>query len=313
MTEILFIKTSSLGDVVHQLPAITDAARANPGARLSWVVEEAFAPLAKLHPAVAEVIPVATRRWRNNLFRRRTWREIAAFRARLRAKAYHCVIDTQGLLRSALIAADSRGQTHGYDTKSIREPLASHLYAVRHSVPRNMHAVARNRSLTSLALGYSVAGDPDYGLTPSPSIAPHTVVLLHGTSRTSKEWDEGKWIGLGDMLHRLGCTVVLPSGNEREHARSVRLAAGISGSRVLDRRALGEVAALIGSASLVIGVDTGLLHLASAYQVPLVAIFKATDPALTGPVGQGPMSVIGGMGRNPELAEVIAAAEKLIR
>lgn len=312
MTEILFIKTSSLGDVVHQLPAITDAARANPDARLSWVVEEAFAPLASLHPAIAQVIPVATRRWRGNLLRAQTWRDIAAFRARLRANVYNRVIDTQGLLRSAVIAFDARGETHGYDAKSVREPLASQLYAVRHRVPRDWHAVARNRKLTSLALGYDIPDDLDYGLTRPSSPDTRSAVLLHGTSRPSKEWPEANWIGLGEALNRRGYAIVLPSGTTPEQERSTRLAARIPGSRVLDRQPLGAVAATIAGASLVVGVDTGLLHLAGAYQVPLVAIFTATDPALTGPVGRGALAVIGGKGQNPSVIEVVTAAERLL-
>lgn len=311
MTEILFIKTSSLGDVVHQMPAITDAARANPGVRLTWVVEEAFAPLARLHPAISEVVPVATRRWRKNLLQGATWREIAAFRSRLRGRRYDRVIDTQGLLRSALIAMGVRGQTHGYDAKSIREPLASYVYDVRHRVPRDRHAIARNRRLTSLALGYDLPDDLDYGLASQSPADPRVAVLLHGTSRASKEWPVENWMALGEALHRGGYGIVLPSGSAQEQARSARLASRLSGSRPLDRQPLDVVAATIAGASLVVGVDTGLLHLAAAYQVPLVAIFTATDPALTGPVGQGPMAVLGGKGRNPSVVDVVAAAEGL--
>lgn len=311
MTEILFIKTSSLGDVVHQFPAITDAAQANPSGRLSWVVEEAFAPLARLHPGIAEVIPVATRRWRNSLFRAETWREIAAFRRRLRENPFDRVVDTQGLLRSALITLGARGPSHGYDAKSIREPLASSFYASRHSVSRDLHAVTRNRRLTSLALGYALPEGIDYGLTRTAPVQTRSAILLHGTSRASKEWGEEKWIGLGARLYDLGYAITLPSGSERERARSERLAARIPNGRVFDRRALGEVAALIASASLVIGVDTGLLHLASAYQVPLVGIFTGSDPALTGPIGTGQIAVLGAKGVVPPLADVMSAVERV--
>lgn len=311
MTDILFVKTSSLGDVVHQLPAITDAARENPGARLSWVVEEAFAPLARLHPAITQVIPVATRRWRGTLLRSDTWRELAAFRSGLRARAYDRVIDTQGLLRSAVITFEARGESHGYDASSIREPLASQFYAVRHRVPRDLHAVARNRRLAALALGYQLSSDIDYGLAPRATGDARIAVLLHGTSRASKEWPEANWIGLGRHLQRHGYEIVLPSGTKAEQERSARLAAGIPGSRLLDRRPLDDVAALIASASLVVGVDTGLLHLAAAYQVPLIGIFTATDPALTGPVGNGPIAVLNGKTATPSLAEVAGAVERL--
>jgi heptosyltransferase-1 len=145
MTRILFVKTSSLGDVVHQMPAIVDARAHLPQAHFSWVVEEGFAPLARLHRMIDEVIPVATRRWRGGLFSVATWSEIAAFRRRLRGGAFDAVVDTQGLIRSALIVRMAPGVKHGYDANSIREPFASRFYDVRHTVSRDQHAVARNR------------------------------------------------------------------------------------------------------------------------------------------------------------------------
>jgi heptosyltransferase-1 len=164
MSDVLFVKTSSLGDVIHQMPAVTEARARRPDLRLAWVVEEAFAPLVRLHPAVDDVISVASRRWRRSLPAPSTWREIGEFRRTLRGRTYDAVIDTQGLIRSALIARAARGRRHGYDAGSIRERAASLFYDVRHSVARGQHAIARNRALTGLALGYSPEGPPDYGL-----------------------------------------------------------------------------------------------------------------------------------------------------
>ena len=312
MPGILFIKTSSLGDVVHHMPAVTDARRHLPDARLTWVVEEAFAPLARLHPAIDEVIAVSTRRWRSGLLQPQTWSEFSSFRARLRAVNADKVIDTQGLIRSALIAHMAPGERHGYDSSSIREPLASWFYDVKHTVARNQHAVARNRALTGSSLGYQPDAVIDYGLVKPPANGdtPYAV-LLHGTSRAAKEWREGDWIGTGKWLRGQGLDVVLPWGNEAERLRSERLAVAIPGSRVLDRQPLDVTAEVIGNAALVVGVDTGLLHLAAAYGVPLIAVFLATDPGLTGPVGSGPITVIGGKGVYPSFERAIEAAEKL--
>lgn len=313
MTGLLFIKTSSLGDVVHQMPAITDAARHRPGQRMAWVVEEAFAPLARLHPAVADVIPVATRRWRKQLVRRDTWREIGEFITTLREGEFDQVIDTQGLIRSALMARLATGERHGYDAQSIREPLASKFYDIRHTVSRALHAVTRNRTLTALSLNYQLDGEVDYGLPKPPAVegAPYAV-LLHGTSRASKEWSEPQWIAVGDWLQQRGIEVVLPWGTEDERLRSERLHAAIPRSRVLPRQSLDRTAQVIGNATIVIGVDTGLLHLAAAYRVPLVAVFLATEPGLTGPVGSGAMTVIGGKGAQPTAQQAIEAAEQLL-
>lgn len=311
MTTVLVVKTSSLGDVVHQMPAMTDARRNRPDVRLLWVVEESFAPLARLHRDVADVIPVATRRWRSELLSSATWEEVGDFRMRLRDAGPEMVIDTQGLIRSALIARMASGKRHGYDRSSIREPLASLFYDVKHSVSRAQHAVVRNRALMGLSLGYVPEGVPDYGLVRPPAgEGKRYAVLLHGTSKAAKEWRESEWIGLGKWLRQQGLDVVLPWGSERERLRCQRLAGGIPGSRILDRQPLDETAKVIANAALVVGVDTGLLHLAAAYSVPLLAVFLATDPGLTGPVGSGPIVILGGKGSQPAFGEAIRTVEE---
>jgi len=310
MKTVLIVKTSSLGDVVHQMPAMTDARRNDGGARIVWVVEEAFAPLARLHPAVDDVIEVSTRRWRSNLLQPAIWQEVAAFRSRLKALGSQIVVDTQGLIRSALIARQAPGVHHGYDSSSIKERPATLFYDVRHRVSRSLHAVVRNRTLTGLSLGYVPDATIDYGLVKPPAAASASyAVLLHGTSRSAKEWRESEWIRLGKWLREKGLDVLLLWGNERERLRCERLAGGIPGSRIVDRQALDETAKIIANASLVVGVDTGLLHLAAAYEVPLVAIFLSTEPGLTGPVGNGAITILGGKDKEPSFADVVQAIE----
>jgi heptosyltransferase-1 len=313
MTDILIIKTSSLGDVVHQMPAIVDASRARPELRITWLVEEAFAPLVRLHPLVAEVITVATRRWRSQLATGATWREIGRFRALLRERGFDKVIDTQGLIRSAIMARLARGQRHGYDGRSIREPFAARFYDVTHAVGRDLHAVTRNRMLTCLSLGYRPPEEVDYGLIRSPRTdSQRYAVLLHGTSRSAKEWRVEDWIETGRWLSAKGLQIVLPWGTEAERLLSERLSRDIAGSRVLPRQSLDLTAQVIGNAALVIGVDTGLMHLAAAYRVPLVGIYDSTDPGLTGPVGSGCMAVLGGRNGPPAARQAIEAAERLL-
>src|SRR5690606_4647436 len=163
MTEILFIKTSSMGDVLHHMPAVTDARRRFPEARITWVVDELYAPLAALHPAVDEIVPIAVRRWRKRLHELPTWNEIREATAKLRARSYDTVIDTQGLVRTALMTKLIHGTSHGYDADSIREPFAARFYEISHRVAWDLHVIARNRTLTGLALGYTPDGDPDFG------------------------------------------------------------------------------------------------------------------------------------------------------
>jgi heptosyltransferase-1 len=320
MSDILFIKTSSLGDVIHHMPALTEARRRRPDARLSWVVEEAFAPLVRLHPAVDQVIPVAVRRWRGAALAPSTWVKANAFIRTLREREYDEIVDTQGLFfKSALIARLARGRRHGYDASSIREPAASRLYDIRHKVARDLHAIARNRLLTALALGYAPEGAIDFGLDrnklTAPAASPYGI-LLHATARPEKEWLEASWIALGRQLEARGrsyghLSLVLPWGSEAERARSNRIAGALADAKVPDKQPIERIARLIAGASFVVGVDTGLLHLAAALGVPLVAIFVGSEPGLTGPMGQGPMKIVGGKGMTPSVADVMKAFEGL--
>jgi heptosyltransferase-1 len=313
MADILFIKTSSLGDVIHHMPALTEARKARPDATFTWLVEEAFAPLVRLHPAVAHVVPVAWRRWRSSLYAPGTLGEIAGSLRAIRAPRYDLIVDSQGLLRSAVIARLAHGRRHGYDAASIREPLAAMFYDVRHNVSRDLHAVERNRILSGMALGYAPQGAPDFGLDRAAlaGAGRRYAVLLHATARKEKQWPEQSWIALGGTLGRDGIELVLPWGTETERLRAERIAAGLPGARVPQRASLDAVARLIAGAQFVVGVDTGLLHLAAALSVPLVAIFAGSQPHLTGPVGNGPLVVLGASGEPPSVDEVTKGVEGL--
>jgi heptosyltransferase I len=314
MSDVLFIKTSSLGDVIHHMPALTEARAKRPDTRFAWVVEEAFAPLVRLHPAVAEVIPVAGRRWRHALSQASTWQDIGRFVGGLRGRAYDAVIDTQGLfLKSALLAGAARGRRHGYDPNSIKEPFACVFYNVRHAVERKQHAIARNRALTAAALGYTPDGPPDFGLDRAalaePAGAPYGV-LLHATSRADKEWPEANWRMLAAVLGA-NTDLVVPFGTEAERERATRIAAATPRARVPDRAPLDAMARLIAGAAFVVGVDTGLLHLAAALGAPLIAIFSASEPGLTGPMGTGAIHLLGAKGSAPSVGEVAEAVGRL--
>ncbi|MBI2779651.1 MAG: lipopolysaccharide heptosyltransferase I [Gammaproteobacteria bacterium] len=295
MTKVLIVKTSSMGDVIHMLPAVTDAHRACPGLVLDWVVEEPFAAIPAWHPAVRQVIPVAIRRWRKRPLQKDTWREIAQAHARLCEEYYDWVVDSQGLLKSAWLASWARGLKAGYDQSSVREPLASLFYDHRISVARDAHAIARNRHLLAQALGYDNTTLPlDYGLgglvsragrlTPVvPVVLPTRYTLfLHATSRRDKEWGIQRWIALGHRMNALGMHVLLPWGSEREHANAEAIAAGLDHALVLPRLGLNQMAQVLSGAQTVIGVDTGLVHLAAALGRPTVALYLTTAPGLTG-------------------------------
>ena len=309
MPRILFVKTSSLGDVVHNCPAVSDVARAIPGAEIDWVVEESFAGVAAMHAAVRRVIPVAVRRWRRGAWRPAVWREIGAFRRALAAERYDAVIDTQSLLKSALVARCAQGPRHGLDRASAREALAARFYEVRHAVPRELHAVERNRRLAAEALGY-VPGALDYGLRATgvaPAARPYAV-LLTMTSRDDKLWPEERWIELGRTLaHAQRLSAVLPWGSDAERRRAERIAQALPEARVPPRLPLDELARLFAGARAVAGVDTGLSHLAAALGTPTVGIYCGSEPALTGLYGARRAANVGANGRAPEAREVADA------
>lgn len=321
---VLLVKTSSLGDVVHNLPVATDLARRFPGLVIDWVVEEAFADIPRLHPAVDTVIPVAVRRWRKALVRRSCWTEIGDFRRRLRARDYDAVIDTQGLLKSALIARQSRlapgGRRGGHDRTSAREPVAARFYDRGYPIPRSLHAVERNRRLAAAIMGFAPDGPCDYGVAASPLDAswlrqaaagrPYAV-LLTATSRPAKEWPEAHWRTLLDDLDRRGWTAVLPGGNAAELERAARLAAAAPPHVAAPAMGLADLAGLLAGARAVVGVDTGLVHLAAALGRPTVAVFRASDPALTGVYGGSLAVNLGGPGAPPEPGVVVAALDRL--
>jgi len=318
MANILFIKTSSLGDVIHHMPALVDARKARPDATFAWLVEEAFAPLVRLHPQVGEVIPVAWRRWRKSLYAPETILEIKKSLGVIRSRDYDEIVDSQGLLRSGVIARMAHGRRHGYGASSIREPLASFFYDVRHRVSRELHAVERNRILSGLSLGYAPQGAPEFGLDREQfaSDASRYAVLLHATARPEKQWPEAHWIALGKALGTtLGrdTKLVLPWGSEPERARSERIAAAVPGASIPARAPLDQVAKLIAGAQYVVGVDTGLMHLAAAFGVPLVAIFTGSNPGLTGPVGNGRLAVLGAASAPPTVDVVVDAVAKISR
>jgi lipopolysaccharide heptosyltransferase I len=305
MKKILLVKTSSLGDVIHNFPVASDIRRHLPEARIDWVVEEPYAALVALHPAVRRVIPVAMRRWRRGLLGHRTWKEIAEFRRLSQAEAYDAVVDTQGLVKSAVLAHAARGRRHGFDAASAREPLAAKLYDVTHHVARGQHAVRRNRLLAAAALGYRVGDGFDYGISAPAAADPESyAVLLHGSSRADKLWPEESWIDLARRFEARGMRCLLPWGDDDERGRSERIAARLACAVVPGPMALERLAGVLSGARAVAGVDTGLTHLAAALARPVAAIYCASDPRLTGVLGGRATRNIGGPGHPPSAAEV---------
>jgi heptosyltransferase-1 len=309
---ILFVKLSSLGDIVHSLPAVTDLAESRPDAHLAWVVEEAYVDLVNLHPAVSETIPFNLRGLRRNPLRPSGWRRIAGARQGVGAGGWDYVVDAQGLIKSAIVAKFARAPAFGLDAKSARERLAARFYDVKIPVPWSLHAVDRNRKLMGEVFGYTPAGAPRYGLSrpearPAWAPAGRYIVMLHAASRAAKRWPQERWIALGQLLAAHEYAMVLPGGTPAERATSARMAAQLPHAMAAPAMSLGEAAALLGHASGVVGVDTGLTHLAVALGVPTVGIYCATQPDLTGLHGGEHAINVGGRGAAPSVEAVGAA------
>ncbi len=300
-----------MGDVIHNLPVATDIRRHLPDATIDWVVEEQYTPLVAMHPAVDRVIPIALRRWRSSLLSAATWREFGTFRRALRGHEYDAIVETQGLMKSALVAKLARGPIHGFGHGTAREPLASMLYDATVELPPEAHKILRYRSVAAQAIGYSVAPGIDYGIAPRvppPQIASGRYCLaFHATARAAKLWQEANWTELVRRLERAGYACILPWGSGEERARSERIASANSAAIVPPRLALDDMSALIAGADFAVGVDTGLMHLAAALSRPVVGIFCDSNPVDACPVGSGPTAYRGHIGAPPSVAEVAEA------
>ena len=315
--KVLIVKTSSMGDVIHTFPALEDAVRNRPDIDFDWCVEEPFAGIVALHPAIGVIHKVAVRRWRKTLFDGGTWREMAGLRKALRATRYDLVIDAQGLLKSALIAIQAGAPIAGFDRASAREPSATLFYQRKYAVPRDLHAIERTRRLFGLALGYQ----PDLstlhsGIVPPagdlPGVEGRTAFLLHGTSRDDKKWPVGDWIETARQLADRQFTPVVTWSNEAEKKVAQAIAGAVPGTVTIPKSPLADVAAILGRSALVIGADTGLTHLASAFGLPTVAIFLATEPGLTGPRGPFASTLLAPAGGKVTPTEVMAEVERLL-
>ncbi|NOQ80653.1 MAG: lipopolysaccharide heptosyltransferase I [Gammaproteobacteria bacterium] len=298
--KVLIIKTSSLGDVIHTLPALTDAQTALGEIQFDWLVEENFAEIPAWHPAVRNIIPVALRRWRKEIFKTffsggkdNEWQR---FKQQLQQEHYDYVIDAQGLLKSALLTHFARGKTYGLDKQSAREPLAARFYQHPQAIAKQQHAVERVRQLFAQSLGYSLNDLPlDYGIQEGiksssevNNNASRSILFLHGTTWDTKHWPEQYWLELADQVTAQGHNILLPWGNEVERQRALNIkqqCKRVQQVIVLDKLNLNELVQKMVTADAIVAVDTGLAHLAAALDKPTIALYGPTSPGLTGTYG----------------------------
>lgn len=335
--KVLVVKMSSMGDIVHAQPLVTDILKHFPNAKIDWVCEAAFAAIPAMHPGVADVIPISLRRWRRNLTDPDTRRAFRTFVERLRRVQYDWVIDCQGLIKSAVISRLARASHRaGLSWASSRDAVASLAYDRKAVVPKSLHVVSRNRAVAAAALGYAVAEPARFGLQPPAvptawrSSQRAYAVLIPGASRDEKLWPEAHWQAVARSLIGQGLQVCWLWGSASERERVLRLARAcgsvqdasaqnvavatdaLANSLVPPFLSVAQAAALIADAQVVVGLDTGFTHLAGALGRPTVGIFCDFDATQCAVTGDAPCESLGGVGQIPALDAVEAAVHRLL-
>ncbi|MDP5007720.1 MAG: lipopolysaccharide heptosyltransferase I [Glaciimonas sp.] len=325
---ILIVRVSSLGDVVHNMPMVSDIHRHYPDANIDWVVEEAYISLVRLNPDVRNIIPIALRRWRKSLSTTQTRQEIAHFRQQLKQTAYDFVFDTQGLLKTGVVMRMARlalgGKRIGLANAtegSGYEPLSRIFHTKSIKVGLRTHAVLRARQVAAQALAYAVDTPAHFNLRmpeksreqlPSWLPASPYAVFFHGTARAEKQWPTVAWVAVAKLLAQRGLLVLLPWGSEAEKRTAEQLAAQMTNAQVLPKLPLMEAVTLAQRAAFVIGVDTGLTHIAAAFMRPTIELYCDSPRWKTEGDWSTNIINLGDEGAPPTIPQVSMAIAKLL-
>jgi heptosyltransferase-1 len=336
--KILLVKLSSLGDVLHNLPIVWDLRTRLPDAQIDWVVEEGYVHL--LEPLLSQegfrgidrIIPFGLRRWKKSLFKLATWKEFFAFRKTLQSTAYEVLIETQGLLKSAIVCSLAKkssgavvaGLANATEFSGY-EPLARAFYNQSVQVPTQCHAVDRSRWVTCSALDWSLTGRNDAPQFYPPSFvqaiprsaveglkSPY-VLCFHSTAREAKRWSNENWVTLGKELSVKGYQLVFPWGSPSEKEISALLASQIPNALVPAAFSIEEAFSVISGAALTVGVDTGLTHLAAVLNKPTVEIYCDSPRWKTEGYWSDRIANVGDIQNPPSVQEVLKASLKLLQ
>ena len=308
---VLIIKLSSMGDLMHAFPALTEAAEHYPDITFDWVVDEGFSEVPLWHPLVKKIIPTAHRRWRKKIFKAWKGGELRQFHKALNLEDYDFVIDMQSNLKSATVSWLRRGDVHGYDSKTCRERPAYLAYGKQYHVPLYQHAIERQRELLSKILGYP---KPDnaakYGaeLSNLPKfkqpLPEKYVIFVHNASWDTKLWPTQNWEQLIDKVIAEGYSVLLPCGNDEEHARAQHLANRSPQAIALPKTSLNEMATIMCAAQAAVCCDTGLAHMAAVASTPAITLYAVTDTVLIGTMGENQQHISAGNNKTASMAGI---------
>ena len=324
--KILIVRVSSLGDVVHNMPMVSDLHRHFPDASIDWVVEEAYVELVRLHPDVRRVIPFALRRWRKSLLSAATRAEMADFLRQLRSEPYDYIFDTQGLFKTGALMQMARLAPNGCRAglanateDSGYEGLSRIFHHISVPVGLRTHGVTRSREVAAAVLGYQVDGRVEFKLgTPQPEPVPACLpdvpfaMLFHATARAAKRWSDDSWVELARHLAARGLRVLLPWGDQAELLAANNLAARMDNAEVLPKISVLEALALIRRATLVVGVDTGLTHISAALGRPTIELYCDSPRWKTEGFWSPQIVNLGDTGTPPTLTEALAAVATVL-
>jgi heptosyltransferase-1 len=302
---LLIVRLGSMGDILHALPAATALRNALPHVIIGWLVEERWAellctlpeprsgPRSARRPLVDQVHTVDTKKWRGSLLSLQTWERIGASLSEVRAAKYEVAVDFQGAARSALLARLSKAPVV-YGATQPRENVASMFYT-RQVMVNGTHVVAQNVSLAEAVVGLSLA---------MPLIElPHDqaadkqcedwlrskgisdfVLLNPGAGWGAKQWPAERYGFVARQLAGEGLKSLVNFGPGEDELAQAVVRVSVGTAEAADCT-LTELIALTRRAKLLIGGDTGPMHLAAALRVPVVALFGPTDPGRNGPFG----------------------------
>ncbi len=326
--KILLIRVSSLGDVLHNMPIVDDLLRHFPDAQIDWVVEEAYVDLVKLNPGVRQIFAFALRRWRKSLFTSQTRQEIKHFFTQLREQEYDLVLDTQGLLKTGIIMGMARirstgkkiGLANGTEGSGY-EGISRIFHTDSVAVDRRTHAVLRGRLVAAYAGGYTVDTPASFGLNklytesqPRPAWMPSKpyAVFFHGTAGASKKWPQDHWVQLAASLQSSDLAILLPWGSAAEKVEAEQMASRIPDAITLPKLSMQDAIVLAQTARIAIGVDTGLTHIAAAYETPTIEIYCDSPRWKTEGNWSDKIINLGDQGAPASVIEVQEAIQKLL-
>jgi len=290
---VLLIKTSSLGDIIHTFPAITDALTHNPDLTFDWVAEDSFSQIPLLHPAVKQVFPIAFRKWRKNLWRPSTWKEILTALHPIRLENYDLVIDAQGLFKSSFLSLFTKGRRYGYAWHGAREPIASLFYHHKFEVSWDFPAINRTRMLFAKIFGYPIPEtSPKANLSQNISLREKSCLFLPGTTWVTKKWPTEYWIELARLIKQLDMTITIPWSTEKERQEALQIQAAGSHVQVLDKMSLGQLATIIEKHSMTISVDSGIANVKVVGAVVSLFSTASLSNALTLAIPISPLSIL---------------------